>query len=106
MAAKKGSIRPHKWISGPDPDIHKKYFPFLQGRSQANYRKEGWTLTFEEFCELWTEEKWALRGRKSHELALTRKDNTQPWSFDNCHIVTRQQQLREANSRRREEIKE
>ena len=97
MAPKPGTLRPHKWKSGPDPMVHRKYLPFLQARAQAKYRREKFFLSFEDFCFFWTDANWELRGRKTMDLALTRIDYHGPWSKENCHVVTRKQQLGEAN---------
>lgn len=106
MGAKLGTIRPHTWKSGPDPKVHEKYLPFLQARSQAAFRLEDWQLSWEDWLSLWPDHLWAKRGRKTDELALTRKDHLGPWSLENCHVVTRFQQLSEANRRRSRERRE
>ena len=81
-------IYPERWISGPDPKIHRMYEPFLKAKSQANYRREGWEMTFDEFAELWAD-KWELRGRDGPDLCMTRINHEAPWSRSNCEIVTR-----------------
>ena len=102
MGAIKGKLKPGAWKSGPDPLVHRKYQPFLVARSQAAYRLEDWQLSWEDWQVLWLDHLWDQRGRKSHELALTRRDHSGPWRLDNCHIVTRFQQLSEANKRRQD----
>jgi hypothetical protein len=100
MAGKAGVIRPNSWKSGPDPLVHRKYFPWLSARSQARYRSEEFLLSWEDWLALWPDHLWDKRGRKSDELALTRINHKGAWSIDNCHIVTRAQQLSESNLRR------
>jgi hypothetical protein len=100
MPAIKGRLRPDMWKSGPDPLVHRKYQPFLCARSQAAYRLEDWELTWDQWQELWPDHLWDQRGRKTDELALTRKNHKGAWSIDNCHVVTRKQQLHESNLRR------
>lgn len=80
--------QPHRWKSGPDPKRHALYTPWLKARAQANYREEGWTITFDEFAEMW-DGQWHLRGRDGPDLCMCRKDSEKPWSRDNCEIVTR-----------------
>jgi hypothetical protein len=101
MPGVKGRLRQHLWKSGPDPLVHRKHFPWHCARSQAHYRGEKYFLTFEEFCELWTDDLWERRGRKSDELAMIRINPNAPWSIDNCQIVTRKEQLGRDNRARR-----
>lgn len=95
----KGVARPHTWISGPDQFRHEMYMPWLRAKAQANFRKEGWTLTFEEFFELWKND-WDNRGRQPENVCMTRIDKDMPWSNDNVIIVTRLDHLREQNKGR------
>jgi len=87
-------LHPDRWISGPDPKIHRMYDPYLKAKAQAMYRDEGWELTFTEFVDLWADN-WDLRGRDGPDLCMTRTDVEKPWSGSNCEVVTRQ----EANAR-------
>ena len=85
---------PHRWISGPDPLRHTQYTCWLKAKAQANFRKEGWTMTFEEFEQLWNQDgAWHQRGRGSDDLLMTRRDFDQPWSRDNCYIELRRTHL-------------
>jgi hypothetical protein len=101
MGNVKGKLRQHLWASGPDPLVHRKYFPWHCARSQAHYRGEKYFISFEEFCEMWTDDLWERRGRKSDELAMIRLDPRLPWSIGNCAIVTRKEQLGKDNRARR-----
>ena len=83
-------IRPHVWKSGPDPVAHDSYRAWLQCKNQANYREEGWTLSFDEWQAHWAG-MWHRRGRTSQELCITRLDCDRPWADDNVIIVTRRQ---------------
>lgn len=87
-----GVERPQTW-KVKDPDLHKMYMPFLKARAQANFRGEDWTLTFEQFADIWGD-RWALRGRASTDLAMTRDDLEGAWAENNVIIVTRREQLR------------
>jgi hypothetical protein len=83
-------LRPHVWKSGPDATAHDSYCAWLQCRNQANYRKEGWCLTFDEWQAHWAG-MWHRRGRSSQELCITRLDCSRPWSTENVIIITRRQ---------------
>lgn len=109
--------RPHTWITGPDPEEHKRYRTFIQQRNQAQWREEVWTISFEEWKQLWAESgQWYNRGRERGCYCMTRKDREGPWSVNNVHIVTREQHSREqaqlsaqgyrspAQARRREQL--
>ena len=76
-----------------DPQLHARYRPFVRSRNQAHFRKEEWTLTFEEYCDLWAWDLWLQRGRLGHQLVMTRKDREQPWSASNTMIVSRAWQV-------------
>lgn len=80
---------------------HQKHWGFLRARAQANYRKEGWEMTMEEYFEIWRDDLWANRGRKPESYCMVRVDPEKAWSIDNCIIVYRYQQLvRGKNARR------
>jgi len=98
-----GPIRhyPHKWLSGPDYGDHEKYYAWLKHRAQAFYRKEGHTLSWPKWLELWPDDVWQQRGKRKDELCLTRPDPELPWSDDNCEIITRQEQFNRQGENRR-----
>jgi DNA-binding transcriptional regulator/RsmH inhibitor MraZ len=72
---------------------NQRFIAWHRARAQANFRKEGWTITEEQWFEIWTPKKWQLRGRASSDLCLIRKDIDKPWSVNNIEMVTRKQQL-------------
>lgn len=82
--------RPEQWKSGPDQTDHDSYYAWLQCRNQARYRKEPWTLSFEQWLEHWSG-LWHRRGRTSEGLCITRRDGEGAWSTDNVIIITRRQ---------------
>lgn len=89
---KSGKIYPHIWKYGPDPlrhDIHEK---FLKARAQAQFRNEGWQLSFEDYYSLWHKQ-WDNRGRGGENVCMTRYDPDSPWSKNNCYIISRQDHL-------------
>jgi hypothetical protein len=85
-----GQLRPHLWITGPDPVLHKKYLVWLQQKNQAQFRSEGWHIDFDTWCAIWGE-LWVNRGRERGSLCMTRRDWAAPWTPDNVIIVTREQ---------------
>lgn len=85
--------RPHIWITGPDEKLHDQYYAFLRQKAQANFRKEGWEMEFEEFLELW-DGKWDQRGRASEDLCMTRNDYDLPWAISNVTIVPRHEHVK------------
>ena len=83
--------RPHVWITGPDPEEHKRYRVFIQQKNQANYREEGWNIDFEAWKQLWADsEQWLNRGREKGCYCMTRRDWSLPWTVANAQIVTRE----------------
>lgn len=83
-----GKQRPHLWVTGPDPVLHKKYLVWLQQRNQALFRGEGWSIDFEVWVEIWGDN-WHRRGRERGTMCMTRLDWEQPWSPENVIIVPR-----------------
>lgn len=80
--------RPQVWVSGPDPVRHAQHIAYGRAKCQAQFRGEGWDLTFEEFEALW-QDRWHLRGRIKDSLCMSRLDYDLPWSITNCDIITR-----------------
>lgn len=85
--------RPQVWVTGPDPVEHKKYRAFIQQKNQAQFREEGWTITFDEWKALWGD-LWHQRGRARGDYCMTRIDRDQPWTTDNTHVITREEHAR------------
>lgn len=82
------------WKSGPDEKTHQQYYAWLKHKSQAAYRGEAHTMTFDQWLDFWnTDWAWENRGRKVTDLCLTRKDPNGAWSQDNCEIITRHEQF-------------
>lgn len=83
--------RPHTWkVQGEIP--HAQYLAWLQMKAQASYRKEEFSLTFEEFQELWRH-RWNMKGRGVDDYCLTRKDPYGPWNMANAECIPRRQHL-------------
>ena len=93
----KGGGRP-KGVPCPNAVIYpgilaKIRFKYCQMKAQAKFRKEEFTLTWDEFQAMWAG-KWHLRGRESNSLCMTRSDWDGPWDSTNTIIVERLEHLR------------
>jgi len=85
-------IRPHTWkVQGEVP--HKQYTAWLRAKAQANYRKEIWTLSFEEFQKLW-QGVWDFRGRGRDDYVMSRDDHHGAWSIGNVSCIRRYEYLK------------
>lgn len=85
--------RPHTWYSGPEERRHSMYMPWNRAKAQANFRKEAWDLTFEQFYEIWKDD-WEKRGRQADDLCMTREDPDGAWDIKNTVLVTRHEHLK------------
>ena len=87
-----GKQHPERWAGTKDPVRHKMYKTFVQQRNQANFRKEGWTLVFDEWADIWEASgKWEQKGRRLDDFCSTRKDHNQAWTKDNFIIMSRRE---------------
>lgn len=92
---------PEKWLSGPTMFDRDRFYAWHKHRSQANFRKEDYALTFIQWCEFWpNEELWEQRGRERTALVLVRIDPELAWCPDNCEIITRYEQLLRSTARK------
>ena len=98
----KGRKYPEKWISGSDAYKHSMYMPWLRAKAQANFRSEGWDLSFEQFYELWKDD-WNNRGRQPDNVCMGRKDYDEAWTVANTEVITRAQHLDRQRQLRRSE---
>ena len=80
--------RPQMWVSGPDPEVHKRYRVWIQQRNQALWRDEGWHIDFDVWCGLWAQH-WHQRGRQRGDYCMTRVDWSLPWTVENVQVITR-----------------
>lgn len=79
---------------------HKRGRPYAIARAQAKFRKEGWDLTFEDFCNIWcTDELWDKRGRSADALIMTRVNEEKAWTPGNIQLITRYDQLMRTKER-------
>jgi len=86
-----GGLRedPSKWIAGPDPIEHDKYYAWLKHKAQAKFRQEDHSLTWKEWQSLWPTELWLGRGRGKHDLCLMQVDREGGWHIHNVEVVER-----------------
>lgn len=88
----RSGIRPHCWkVQGEIP--HAQHLAWLQMRAQANYRKEIFLLTFEDFQMLWAGF-WNRKGRGTDDYCLTREDPNGAWERSNVLCMPRVEHLR------------
>lgn len=83
-------LDPSAWKTGPDPLRREQYYAWLKHRAQAKFRKEDHDLTFEEWESLWMDN-WDNRGRGLENHILVRTNKKDPWTFDNCKVLTRKE---------------
>ena len=79
---------------------HRQYRSWVQHRNQANFRKEEYELTFEQYQELWRD-KWDMKGRGTDNYCLTRIDPEMPWTIDNAEVIDRMEHLRRQGASRK-----
>ena len=82
-----------KWISGPDPHLHRLYVQFGYHRVSARLRGEHWDLPWETWRDIWLPN-WEFRGRGANDLCLARIDMDGPWHESNIHLLTRREHSR------------
>lgn len=62
-------------------------------KAQANYRKEIFALSFEDFQMLWAD-RWDMKGKGSDNYCLTREDPNGAWIRGNVVCIVRIEHLR------------
>lgn len=82
---------PNKWVTGPDLLVREKYYAYLKHRAQAKHRSEDYSLTWENWQELWNDKTWNCRGRGGDCLILGRVDWSAGWHPHNVKIMTRKE---------------
>lgn len=88
-------IRPHIWKSGSDPVDHKLYVACQRSRAQAHFRGEVWTITEQEYIDLWRyHDLYLNKGRSPDQLCLSRCDPDGDWTLDNVEVITRLEHFR------------
>lgn len=80
---------PRKWKTGPDILVREKYYAWLKHRTQAKYRGEEHTISWDFWQNIWQDDVWFQRGRGGQSLILGRVDWDQGWHEHNVEIMTR-----------------
>lgn len=80
---------PSKWKTGPCLLTREKYYAWLKHKSQANYRDEDYSLTWEQWQTLWPNHLWEKRGKTSDSVILGRVDWSQGWHNHNVQVMDR-----------------
>ena len=93
-------VDPSKWITGSDPLTHDKYYAYLKHKAQARYRNEYHDLTWEQWESFWSHSDFLKRGRSGDSLCLAMIDQTQGWTYANCEVIRRKEQLQRRPSRK------
>jgi hypothetical protein len=71
---------------------------YSKQKSNAKSRSINFTLTFEEWWDIWQQSgKWEERGKKKGQYVMSRKGDTGPYAIGNVFIQTCNQNCREAN---------
>lgn len=84
-------LRPKAWkVQGEIP--HAQHLAWSRAKAQANYRKEVWLLTFEEFQQVWMGY-WHRRGRGSTDYCMSREDPYGAWAIGNVSCIQRREYL-------------
>ena len=74
----------------PDPVDNKLFMDCMRARAQAWYFDQEWTITEDEYIEMWrTNDRYLNKGRRNDQYCLVRRDYNLGWHLDNVQIVTR-----------------
>lgn len=87
----------------PDDHDNEVFKVWHKHRQQALFRCEEYALPPEDFIALWPKKLWEQRGRSRNSLCLIRIDDALPWRRDNCAVISRLEQLRRTNKRRKDQ---
>lgn len=84
---------------------------FSVAKNQAHYRGQAWTLTYQQYCDLWESipSSWMFSGQELGDYNLSRKDMDGGWTPENVHIIPRSEMfvnqgayVRKVNARKRD----
>jgi hypothetical protein len=94
MVARYSYLGKRRWPSecrkfGDDDLKREKYYAYMKHKAQAKFRGDSYELDFEDFCDLWTDELWPMRGRQLQNLCLTRYDFQGEWAMHNVRVCSR-----------------
>lgn len=101
MGKKQGTY-PDKWLSGPDVINHKLYTDCQRARAQAWYRGEDWSISEQEYIDLWRrDDRYLRKGRTTGSLCMIRIDIEKAWSLANVEIIERNRHFRRTHTFKR-----
>ena len=80
--------RPDRWITGPDPVIHRLRRRFILARNQARFWRQKWMLSWDQYRDILLDHAENL-GNSAEALNLCRVDKKEAWSIGNVDIMTR-----------------
>ncbi len=68
---------------------------FQIARNQARFRDQEWTLTLEDFYNMWEvhDQAWLFSGQGAEDYNLSRIDMDEGWTLNNVHVIPRRQML-------------
>ena len=82
-----------------DTDQHDQHWAWLRKKAQADFRKEEWSITIEEWFKLWSDSGlWHNRGRHKDASAVFMTDPELGWHLWNVQVCNRSQRLSQMNS--------
>ena len=93
--------RVDKWKTGPDPAVRKHYYRFLKARNQAKFWKQEWTLTWEDYLDLFKTASGTW-SRDKNALNLTRVNTKEGWHLSNIKLMKRIDAMRRKTTNKRE----
>jgi len=68
-----------------------RYYAFLKHRSQARFKGLDYTLTWEDWDQIWCKDSWANRGRAMTNYVLGRIDWAKGFHANNVRIMDRKE---------------
>ena len=80
--------RPDRWITGPDPVVHRLRRRFILARNQARFWRQKWMLSWDQYRDILLDHAENL-GNSAEALNLCRVDIKEAWSIGNVDIMTR-----------------
>ena len=75
----------------PTDSLRNKYYAYLKHRCQARHRHEDYSLTWEQWHQIWDTDLWSQRGRGRFSMVLGRIDWNEGWHKTNVRVMTRRQ---------------
>jgi hypothetical protein len=94
-AERRGGVKPRKELwTGDALILRDRDYAFLKHRAQAKFRCEDYSLTLEQWQELWPIDTWLQRGRTPDSLCIIQLEAGGGWHWDNVVIAPRIEYLR------------